>query len=228
MRALPSARSNGRRSLTLSIGLYLLLLGGLGHRPIGQGQEMVLLLSLLWVSPAMELECSSSSSESGQPPTRRSRSPSRSGAFQPLKPRVIEVGLVHHPTSPRWRPAEHTVNLGSFPWIQTLCPIMGAAAPLRPHPHMPQQDIYHLVRATMQDWSEPLVPVWPALSMGALHLVPCPPPPPIVRRGASAFTAAGSAMPTSTRRPRGRCGLHGSPHSRVFLSFFFQHPSPTW
>ena len=42
---------------------------------------------------------------------------------------------------------------------------------------MPQQDIYHLVRATMQDWPEPLVPVWPALSMGALHLVPCPPSP---------------------------------------------------
>ncbi|CAE7552998.1 unnamed protein product [Symbiodinium natans] len=108
---------------------------------------------------------------------RRSRSPSRSGAYKTLKPRVVEVGLVHHPTSPRWRPAEHTVNLGGFPWIQTLCPVMGAAAPLRPHPHMPQQDIYQLVRATMQDWPEPLVPVWPALSMGALHLVPCPPPP---------------------------------------------------
>ena len=143
-----------------------------------------LFLLLAWInaptalSMEAEFEVSSSSSTSACPRvTSRSRSRRPASSRSRLEPRVLAVGQSNYPTNPSLCSVGSTVGLASFPWVQALCPIQGPATPFRPHTHMSDVHVFSTMQYDLLDWGACHAPVWPAVSMGALHLVPCPPKP---------------------------------------------------
>ena len=142
------------------------------------------LLLLAWfnihtaLSMETEFEVSSSSSTSACPRVAsRSRSRRLASSSNRLEPRVLAVGQSCYPVNPSLRSVGNTVGLASFPWVQALCPIQGPATPFRTHTHMSDVHVFSTMQYDLLDWGACHAPVWPAISMGAMHLVPCPPKP---------------------------------------------------
>ena len=110
--------------------------------------------------------------------TPRSRSPSIHDRPGPLvTPRSVRVGLFHQSGVVPWRPLPDTIGIHQYHDLQFLCPLSGQRRGLKVPGGLSETDVDAFFRQGLPQWERPWVPVWPAISLSTLHMVPCPPEP---------------------------------------------------